>query len=108
MPMFTGAPMENQFDVSHWTGHVISLLAIIGSIAGWLPAVAALAGFIWYAIQIYESQTVKDWVKRRHARAVVRAEIKLAKLRLKISPVAAYPHDEGSTSKPEEKSSPEA
>ncbi len=32
---------------------------ILAALAGWLPPLAALAGIIWYLIQIYESKTVQ-------------------------------------------------
>lgn len=39
----------------------ISAGAIVGSILGVLPPVAALAATIWYAVQIWESHTVQKW-----------------------------------------------
>lgn len=47
--------------------------AIVGSLLGYLPAFAALAAIVWYAIQVYESKTVQKWVrvhrlKKRRAR----------------------------------------
>lgn len=36
-----------------------SFASIVGSIAGWLPPIAALFGIIWTGIQIYESNTFK-------------------------------------------------
>ena len=45
-------------------GDVISVGAILGSLAGWLPPLAALAAIIWYSIEIYESATVQKIVKR--------------------------------------------
>ncbi len=32
---------------------------VIGTIAGWLPAIAALFTIIWTGIRIYESETVQ-------------------------------------------------
>ena len=43
---------------------IASAGAIIGTILGVLPYIAALAGFIWYCIQIWESKTVSRWRER--------------------------------------------
>lgn len=57
--------MEDQLDLSHITGHVISFFALAGSLAGILPALAGLVAMVWYAIQVYESQTVRHWLANR-------------------------------------------
>jgi uncharacterized membrane protein YccC len=57
-------------------------MAILASLAGWLPPAAAVIGIIWYAIQIWESRTLQDWVQRRYARKIVRLAAKLAALQL--------------------------
>lgn len=49
-------------------GHVLSLGAIVGCFAGLLPPLAALAAIVWYAIQIWESDTVRAWFKRKEKR----------------------------------------
>lgn len=46
--------------------HALSIGAVLGSIAGILPPLAALAAAIWYAIQIWESKTVQGWRARWH------------------------------------------
>lgn len=80
MRLLTGAPMENQFDVSHIVGHSISVVAILLSFAGILPAIASLAAVIWYGIQIYESETVQTridrWKKKRKARLIAKIRAK--------------------------------
>lgn len=46
---------------------VISAIAIVGTFAGLLPPMAALAAVIWYTVQIWESDTVQTFVRgRRH------------------------------------------
>lgn len=39
-----------------------ALTAVVGTIAGLLPPIAALAAILWYAIQILESKTVQGWI----------------------------------------------
>jgi len=46
----------------------VSAGAVIGSIAGILPPIAAVFAIIWYCIQIYESKTVQNWIRRRKER----------------------------------------
>lgn len=42
--------------------------AIVGAFAQLLPPIAALFACAWYAVQIYESKTVQDWLARRRVR----------------------------------------
>lgn len=49
--------------------------AIVASLAGWLPPLAAGLAIVWYLIQIAESATgqaviqrVKEWISRRDTR----------------------------------------
>lgn len=42
-----------------------SVATVVGTLAGILPAIAALFTIVWTAIRIYESRTVQDFLKRR-------------------------------------------
>lgn len=42
-----------------------SVATVLGTLAGILPAIAALFTIVWTAIRIYESRTVQDFLKRR-------------------------------------------
>lgn len=59
-----------------WLGDGVSATAIVGAIIGALPALAALVGVIYYAIQIFESVTFQKhlsrWKVARHRRRVGR------------------------------------
>lgn len=51
----------------------VAAAGIIGTLIGYLPALAAFAAIVWYAIQVWESKTVqrhvRAWkIKRRHDR----------------------------------------
>lgn len=59
---------HNQFDLGHITGHAISFGAIVGTVVGVLPALAALGAVIWYGIAIYETRTVQAFLQRRRER----------------------------------------
>ena len=45
-------------------GDALSIGTIVGTLAGWLPALSALAALIWSCIRIYETQTVQGWIAR--------------------------------------------
>ena len=53
---------------------------ILGSVMGVLPAIAAVIGICYYAIQVWESNTVQTWVHKHRAK---RAAHRLAKLQAK-------------------------
>lgn len=69
--------------VTYWIGNSVALGAIVSTIIGIIPAVAALLALIWYVIQIYESETTKLWLAKRKARKIIRLKIALAKLEIK-------------------------
>jgi chromate transport protein ChrA len=49
------------------TKHIIdglSVVTVIGTLAGILPAVAALLTIVWTAIRIYETETVQGFLRR--------------------------------------------
>ena len=54
----------SQENLKH-VGDALSITTVIGTIAGYLPAIAALATLIWTAIRIWETKTVQAWLKRR-------------------------------------------
>lgn len=56
--------------VLNYSADGISAVAILGAFMGYLPALAGLAGLIWYAIQIWESRTVQRHVRRYRLKAV--------------------------------------
>jgi hypothetical protein len=46
-------------------GDAVSIVTVIGTLAQWLPAVAALFTIIWTGIRIYETETVQGWVGKK-------------------------------------------
>lgn len=60
---------EHRTRVISYSADGISAAAIVGAFMGYLPALAGLAGLIWYAIQIWESKTVQKHVRRLRAKA---------------------------------------
>lgn len=41
-----------------------SIGVAVGTVAGWLPAVAALFTIVWTGIRIFESRTMQRWLKK--------------------------------------------
>lgn len=70
------------------TADTISGVAIIATLLDYLPAVAALAGIIWYAVQIWESNTVqhrvRNWKVKQRLKRRARQFIELAATDLAI------------------------
>lgn len=48
-------------------GDAISALAVLTSLAGFMPPIAALFAMAWYGVQIYESKTVQALLTKRRA-----------------------------------------
>lgn len=46
-------------------GDILSIATLLGSLASFLPAVAALLTIIWTAIRIYETDTVQRMLGRK-------------------------------------------
>lgn len=80
-------------EMSYWAGHAMSAIAVLGTLAGYLPAIAAIAGLVWYSIQIWESRTVREWKVRRHERrvAALKAKLMIAEQKVIKNPVTSKP-----------------
>lgn len=74
-----GATMDD-YNITAWIGHSLSGAAILGTLAGWFPPIAAVVAFIWYSIQIWESDTVQKYRSRRRARKIARYKAALTHL----------------------------
>ena len=45
-------------------GDALSVGTVVATIAGWLPAVAALVTIVWTGIRIFETATVQKLLKK--------------------------------------------
>lgn len=45
-------------------GDALSLGTVLATIAGFLPAIAALFTIVWTGLRIYESPTIQKWLNR--------------------------------------------
>jgi hypothetical protein len=57
--------MQQQQEQLKHLGDALSIGTVLGTIAGYLPAIAALVTIIWTGIRIWETKTVQNWLKRR-------------------------------------------
>lgn len=55
-------------DVSSRVMDTLSVTTAVATVAGWLPAMAALVTIVWTGIRIYETQTVQRLLGKRRAR----------------------------------------
>lgn len=55
--------MSNLSSLEKHTVDALSLATVVGTMAAWLPAIAAIFSIIWTGIRIYETKTVQGWVK---------------------------------------------
>lgn len=69
----------------------VSILTILGSLAGFLPPFAALLAAGYYMIQIYESDTLKRWRARRRVGKLEKLKAKVAALEVTTVSVAKRP-----------------
>jgi len=46
----------------------VSIATVVGTLAGILPAIAALFTIIWTSIRIYESDTVQKFINKYNAK----------------------------------------
>lgn len=52
--------------------HLASAFAIVGTFIGLLPSIAAGVAILWYAVQVYESHTVQQYIKKRRRKKSLR------------------------------------
>jgi len=50
-------------------GDAVSVFTVVGTLVNMLPSIAALITIVWTGIRIYETDTVKDLIKRWKNRA---------------------------------------
>lgn len=69
---------ENTVYFIAWVfGHVASFGAVVFTLGGYLPPLAAFVALAWYFIQIAESETFRNMLKRRRERRIERLKKKL-------------------------------
>ena len=63
--METGIRRINVMNIQQMkvTGDITSMGVVVTTLMGYLPAIAALLTIIWTIIRIWETDTVKGWVR---------------------------------------------
>jgi hypothetical protein len=77
--------MDSGHNILSWLGNLFSAGAIVGTLIGLIPSVAAVVALIWYAIQISESDTVKAWMRERRRRRLMRLHVEASRLELLLA-----------------------
>lgn len=44
-------------------GDVVSIGVVVGTLADWLPSIAAFTSIVWACIRIYETDTVQRFIR---------------------------------------------
>ena len=42
----------------------LSIATVVATVVGWLPAIASLVSIIWVCIRIYETKTIRGWLRK--------------------------------------------
>jgi hypothetical protein len=56
-------PVQHTSEVVKHVVDAASIFTVIGTLANWLPSIAALFSIIWSVIRIYETKTVQTLFK---------------------------------------------
>lgn len=75
--------MEDHHSIINWVFNGVALGTIVTSIVGLIPAFAAIVAATYYAVQVWESETVRRWRADRH-------RAKIAHLKAKLLALEAY------------------
>lgn len=51
-------------EAARHVGDGLSLVVVIGTLAQWLPSIAAAVSIVWGLIRIWETRTVQGWLGR--------------------------------------------
>ncbi len=79
--------------VLSWIGNGASLGAVVTTLFGYLPPIAAFIALIWYLIQIFESGTVQKWIKTRRVRKIARMKARVLLMEAQDRPPLPGPDD---------------
>ncbi len=70
----------------YWFGNGASGIAIVTTMVGWLPPMAALIALVWYIIQIYESDTIQKWIRGKRVRKIARMKARVLMMEAQNKP----------------------
>jgi len=76
--------MDQHGAFTYWLGNGTAAAAIVGTLLGWAPAIAAVIAGGWYLLQMYESKTVQGYVRDRRIRRLARLKASAIMLEAKL------------------------
>lgn len=87
--------MDGHNSISTWISNILGGGLVLTTILGLVPAAAAFVAFIWYSIQIYESETVRRWTAARRFRKLARLKARVLMLEAQSKPALPGPETGG-------------
>lgn len=57
--------LKNLPDSDKYALDVLSVITVVGTMANFLPSIAAVLTIVWTGIRIYETDTVQSWLERK-------------------------------------------
>lgn len=63
--------MQHMTEQSKHAIDAVSIVGVVATLAGWLPALAALASLIWSLIRIWETKTVQKCVRKLRGKSEI-------------------------------------
>ena len=83
--------MDQHNTLINWTINGVAIGTIITSIMGVIPAMAALAAAIYYLVQVWESETVRQWRESRRLKKIASLRAKILLLEAEVLAVPPVP-----------------
>jgi len=87
--------MNHESNINLWLGNIVSAGAVVSTVLGWAPAIAAIVALIWYLIQIYESETARRWMDGRRHRKIARLKARVLMMEARAKTALPPPHEVG-------------
>ena len=72
--------MDSHNTILNWTINGVAIGTIVSSIIGLIPALAAMVAAGYYAVQIWESETVRQWRADRRRKKIALLKARLLSL----------------------------
>lgn len=69
-------------DGGWWVAHSASLVAILGSLTGFIAPIGALFAAAFYAVQFYQTKTVQSWIRNRRKHKIVELKARIQQLEM--------------------------
>lgn len=81
--------------ITNWFSNILGGTAVVATVAGLAPPIAAIIAAVWYLVQIYESATVQRWIALRRVRKLARLKARVLMLEVQSKPPLPGPESGG-------------